>query len=221
VVERQFGEGRVVAFLTTAAPLWNNWARNPSFAVVMQELQAYLAGRPTLDDTHLVGSGLKLDLDPEQYLPKIQFITPAGESTAAAASAPNASGVYEARLTTEGRLRLDMAETPLSGVYQAQLARVDGEAEQRSFAVNVDPEEGALAALDGPQLAERLAGVDYSYEQAASFQYDVGESQHGNLWRWVLYAVVILLICEQLLAWSASYHPSTAGAPAAAPGGVR
>src|SRR5690606_12262736 len=40
VVERQFGEGRVVAFLTKASPLetelgsWNNWARgNPSFVV--------------------------------------------------------------------------------------------------------------------------------------------------------------------------------------------
>ena len=32
VVERRFGKGRVVAFLTTAAPTWNNWARvNPSF----------------------------------------------------------------------------------------------------------------------------------------------------------------------------------------------
>ena len=45
-VERRFGQGRVVAFLTTAAPVWNNWARNnPSFVVAMQELQAYLAAR--------------------------------------------------------------------------------------------------------------------------------------------------------------------------------
>ena len=48
VVERSFGKGRVVAFLTTAAPAWNNWARNPSFVVAVQDLQAYLvaaAGR--------------------------------------------------------------------------------------------------------------------------------------------------------------------------------
>ncbi len=41
-----FGKGRVVAFLTTAAPTWNNWARNPSFVVAMQDLQAYLSQRP-------------------------------------------------------------------------------------------------------------------------------------------------------------------------------
>src|SRR5690606_27677765 len=36
VVEKKLGDGRVVAFLTTAAPHWNNWARaNPSFPVTM------------------------------------------------------------------------------------------------------------------------------------------------------------------------------------------
>ena len=47
-VERTFGEGRVVAFTTTAAPVWNNWAaNNPSFVVAIQELQAYLARQPS------------------------------------------------------------------------------------------------------------------------------------------------------------------------------
>ena len=40
VVEHSFGKGRVMAFLTTAAPTWNNWAGNPGFVVVMQDLEA-------------------------------------------------------------------------------------------------------------------------------------------------------------------------------------
>ncbi len=57
VVERSFGKGRVLAFLTTAAPTWNNWARNPSFVVVVQDLQAYLAERPADQErSRLVGS---------------------------------------------------------------------------------------------------------------------------------------------------------------------
>ena len=46
VVEHSFGKGRVMAFLTTAAPTWNNWAGNPGFVVVMQDLEAYLTQRP-------------------------------------------------------------------------------------------------------------------------------------------------------------------------------
>ncbi len=53
-VEKRFGEGRVVAFLTKAAPVetpqgsWNNWGRNnPSYVVAMLELEAYLAAAGT------------------------------------------------------------------------------------------------------------------------------------------------------------------------------
>jgi len=226
VVERRFGKGRVVAFLTTAAPVWNNWARNPSFVVAMQDLQAYLAQRSEESETRLVGSRLTFQLDPEQYQAQVRFLTPA-QSLSPALAPPGTSGgpanggLYEARLTPEGPLEVSLTDTPLSGIYEAQLSRLDGATEHRAFALNVDPEEGNLDALDGPQLAARLKGVDYTYEQAASFQYDVGEAEHGNLWRYVLYALVVLLILEQLLAWSASYHPRAAAVPAVAKGGAR
>jgi len=226
VLERRFGEGRVVAFLSTAAPVWNNWARNPSFVVAMQDLQAYLARRSEESETRLVGNRLTFQLDPEQYQPQVRFLTPAqGRSPApappGASAGPANGGLYEARLTPEGPLEVSLSDTPLSGIYEAELSRLDGATEHRAFALNVDPDEGDLDALDGPQLAARLKGVDYTYEQAASFQYDVGEAERGNLWRYVLYALVVLLILEQLLAWSASYHPRAAAVPAAAKGGAR
>ena len=33
IVERRIGNGRITSFLTTLAPIWNNWAQNPSFVV--------------------------------------------------------------------------------------------------------------------------------------------------------------------------------------------
>jgi hypothetical protein len=42
VVERPYGDGMVVAVLSTASPTWNNWARgNPSWVVVMLELESH------------------------------------------------------------------------------------------------------------------------------------------------------------------------------------
>ena len=49
VVEKQFGEGRVVAQLTKLSsgdtPLgrWSNWSLNPAFPVLANELVSYLA----------------------------------------------------------------------------------------------------------------------------------------------------------------------------------
>ena len=49
-IDKKLGDGRVMAFLTTAAPQWNNWARdNPSYVVTMLELQSYLSAAKQID----------------------------------------------------------------------------------------------------------------------------------------------------------------------------
>lgn len=198
-VERRFGEGRVVALLTTAAPTWNNWARNPSFVVAMQDLEAYLSRRSTADVSRQVGSKLELELDRQQYQRQVRFVTP-GED-------PNAKITTDANPTKKGTLAVSLTATDRSGIYQAELTRKDGNTEVRPFALNVDAEEGNLKALAGPQLATRLEGVKYQYNQAAAFQYTMGELAGYNVSDWLLYLLLVLLIGEQILAWSASYHP--------------
>lgn len=210
VVERDFGKGRVVAFLTTAAPTWNNWARNPSFVVVVQDLEAYMAQRPGDDQSRLVGAPLTLALDPAIYQPQVRLITPnVGRSGVSAVNAvPKMSGMLSAVLT----------DTDVSGVYETQLTRVDGASETRRYALNVDPAEGDLATTGPEQLAARLEGVKYKFEQATAFQTSAGELSGYNLSDVVLYALVILLVVEQLVAWSASYHPARSRRASAAGG---
>jgi hypothetical protein len=104
-------------------------------------------------------------------------------------------------------------------VCEASLARKDGTREVRRYAFNVEAEEGDLARLAGPDLAERLEGVPYEYQQAASFEYAAEELAGFNLSEPLLFALVLFLIGEQVLAWSASYHP--ARRRPAAKGGAR
>ena len=200
VVERSFGKGRVVAFLTTAAPTWNNWARNPSFVVVVQDLQAYLSQRVGEEQSRLVGAPLELRLDPAIYQPQVRFTTP--ETGAGATMALSAS------LTADGSLAAVLPNTELSGFYEAQLTRIDGASERRRYALNVDSAEGDLSALGPEQLAARLEGVKYQYERAAAFQSTAGELAGYNLGEAILYGLILLLVAEQILAWSVSYHPA-------------
>jgi hypothetical protein len=212
VVEQRYSKGRVVAFLTTAAPTWNNWARNPSFVVIMQDLQAYLCQRDSADDTRIVGEPLELTLDPAKYKAQVRFVTPreSESPTVTADAAPNSNG----------KLNVVLNETDASGIYEARLTRSDGSAEIRHFAFNVDPAEGNLAALDKGQLAERLKGLKYEYEQASMFQSATDEMAGYDLSDAILYALVSLLLLEQILAWSASYHPSASRAASTEPGRV-
>jgi hypothetical protein len=198
-VERSFGLGRVVAFLTTAAPTWNNWARNnPSFVVAMLELQAFLSRPPGEDASQLVGQPLELKLDPSQYHSRVRFTMP--EQNALPIST-------DAVLTPEGSLTASLPGTDQSGIYEVTLARKDETQEIRRYALNVEAEEGDLRTLAGSGLAARLEGVRYEYHEAADFESTVAELAGSTLSQPLLYLLIVLLVGEQILAWSASYHP--------------
>ena len=72
--------------------------------------------------------------------------------------------------------------------------------------------DGAQAIMARPEgLAERLAGLDYQLYQAGAFEYAEEQLAGYNMTRPLLYLLVAILLAEQVLAWSASYHPSRRG----------
>ena len=201
VVEHTFGDGRAVAFLTTASPTWNNWAQNPSYVVVVQELQAYLSSVRPMESAREVGTPLELKLDPARYQPQVRFLPP-GET--------QLGGLAADATPVEGGLEVSFPDTDTSGVYRLALSTTDGKVQTRLFAFNVPPEEGDLKMLNGEQLADRLRGVRFEFQRAEDFQFDPTSEAGFNLGQAILYFLVILLIGEQLLAYSISYHPPAA-----------
>lgn len=199
-VEQTYGKGRVLAFLTTAAPTWNNWARNPSFVVVLQDLLAFLSQRDSNSSALRVGEPLELSLDPGKYKPQVRFITPHDDAS------PSAS--TDATLNAEGKLRASLNDTYVSGIYESRLLKTDNSAEIRRYAYNVNSAEGDLTITSQSQLADSLKGLNYEYAQASLFQSSANELAGYDLSEIVLYILVLLLLAEQILAWSASYHPA-------------
>lgn len=197
IVEKPFGEGRVVAVLTTAAPDWNNWATGESFVIALHKIQIELGRRPA--PGRLVGSPLELQLDPAVYRPQVRLTAPQ--------PGPPSPGAVDAVRQPNGKLSATFVDTDWSGIYDAQLRRADGSPELRRFALNVEPDEGDLRTVTAQQLANRLEGVRYQYEQASDFHYSGRELAGIDLSPALLYALVVLLLLEQLLAWSTSYHP--------------
>jgi hypothetical protein len=206
IVEKSYGKGRVVAVLSTAGTEsdWNNWARSETgtFPVVLRDLHAYLGQRATAEASSLVGTPLKLTLSAADYQPQVRFVTPKDET---------AGATVDAERSGDGQLTATLAQTAESGFYEVQLTKTKGESENRMYAVNVDPLEGDLKALGKIDMAERLPDVKYEFEQAASFQSDNGDMAGYNLSQALLIALVVLLVLEQILAWSCSYHPVSRG----------
>jgi hypothetical protein len=205
IVEKSFGKGRVVAILTTAAPEWNNWARERetgTFPAVLRDMQAYLSLRPAAGASNLVGTPMQLRLPAGEYEKQVRFATPKEDITP--------SATVDAVLSGD-QMTATLAQTDQSGFYAAQLTTSKGGTETRYYAVNVDPLEGNLQAMFEPDLRARLPDAKFEFAPAATFQSDNGDLSGYNLSQALLLALVLLLIGEQVLAWSCSYHPASRG----------
>jgi hypothetical protein len=196
-VTKTFGKGRVVVFLTTAGLGWNNWARNPSFPVMMLDLHAFLARRENGGAGRQVGAPLAVRLE-GPYKHEVAF------------SSPQSKGQFDVKVDAsvgpDRALWANFLDTDEAGIYTAQLTRTDDTVERRNFAVNVDPAEGDLEIAAKTDLAARLAGIDYVYQYAQDLQFSASELAGYNLSQALMYFLILLLLGEQVMAWSASYH---------------
>jgi hypothetical protein len=198
MVERGYGKGMVAAVLTTAAPTWNNWARgNPSWVVVMLELESHLARERHRAETLEVGAPIVVPLDPAIDGIEVDFLLPPDGTIVHQAAQPAAAGKMEAVLPV----------TTVAGSHAVRWRRSDGVERERLFAVNVDPDEGLLERIGKEGLDGALAGIPHTYENATAIDPGTRSQAGVSLVTPLLWMLLGLLLAEQLLARSASYHP--------------
>jgi len=207
LLEKSFGNGRVVLCTTTYAPLWNDMVLGPNALIALQ-LQAYLAqGRRQFTEL-FVGGTLTIDLSLNEYLPQVKVVLPDAEGIPQRVIEHTLATVQEGQRV--GRLTLtasSAADTGRSGIYELWAYRVDGNWDVRRYAINVDTRESDLSLVDMGQLVDSLAPVRVTWHYADQGQLDV--LQQGGLSPSMLLLVVLvmLLLGEQALGFAASYHP--------------
>ncbi|MGL4944320.1 MAG: BatA domain-containing protein [Thermoguttaceae bacterium] len=181
VVERDWGDGRVIAFATTADAAWNSWSRSPSFVVVMQDVVAYLAERRSPLESFLVGETITISGDAAKHNQAVQLVL------------QNETSVRSVNLNVHINepFLLDSA-----GFWTATLKTHSGASEERLLAVSVDPREGDTS------LAPRAESTSLTWIPrellAASVWDSVGESfTLDTFW---LIAIAICLAAEMIIA---------------------
>jgi hypothetical protein len=198
VVEKPFGKGLAAAVLTTAAPTWNNWARgNPSWVVVTLELQSQLARQRRQAESLTAGDELRIPLVAGSDEIEVDFLVPPDGALVRQAATPTAGGGFEARI-----------EADVPGAYAARWRRVDGTERERIVAAHVDAAEGRLERAGRDRLARQLAGVPFRYDAADDLDPAGGDVAGVPLARPLLLGLLVVLVLEQLAAFSASYHAS-------------
>lgn len=216
VATSRFGEGNVVAFLTTLSPTWNNWATGPSCPVVLLQLHGFLSSSRRSFQVSETGVPLMMELDTRQFRPEADFVVPmaaaAGQATTDSTSIklepPTTSADSSVlNLSIGGNADERSGETDQSGVYVAKLVTLDGQPKQRRFVVNAPTSESDLAVVETQELSEQLEDLDIEIHSADELEYETANGD-GFSWSQILAGLLIaMLLGEQLLAYSASYHP--------------
>lgn len=202
VVEKQFGEGRVVAQLTKLSPKstdlgsWSNWSLNPVFPVYANELVGYLSASRREFTQREVGDDVVFDLPESEYQGEVRAKSPQGLRASDTIYPKAENGAYH----------VNAGRADASGVWQFDLQPREGDPERRLVAVNVVPGEGDLHMIGRVHLARRLSGVNFQYALASEMS-GAGEQLAGfQLSDTLLYLLAAVLLGEQWLAYRASYH---------------
>jgi hypothetical protein len=205
VIEKRFGEGRIVAQLTKLSsgntPLgrWTNWSLNPAFPVLANELMNYLAVGRDSDELYNVGDDLVVSVPENAFEPNVRVVLP-GEGSARAEWALDAT-------PASGQLVAKLPEIGASGVYHLELTRREGGIERRDLAFNVVAQgEGDLTLVRRDDITRRLAGVQFELHDAADLVVNGQHLAGFQMGDMLLGTMVVLLLAEQLLAYAASFH---------------
>ena len=222
VLEHQFGKGRVVTFLTTAPPEWNNWAMDYSFVVVQLELMKYIARTDRSPETRQVSEPIQLSLNPADYTDQVEIQSPGQEGdrlTRLQASPEQRDNDAEGLNAKAGSLRLaaTFRETDDPGIYTVRLMRQDHVSEERLLTFNVNPRESELQLATTSDVRKRLGGNNkVTIQEFGQLEWVQGKEAGSEIRQWLLWTLLALMIAEQALAYRLSYHrTNTAPVPAA------
>jgi hypothetical protein len=162
----------------------------------------------------LAGQTLALPISPETYELSAVFKSPAYpdepafESSARAADAAPGEAVV---LRGPRAARL--------GTYKVELSpRGGGGGESRPLCANLDPAESDLAVAAPSDLDAALAGIPHEYLTATDDFLQGGARARRELWPVILMLLMVVLVCEQALAWWFGTPRAASGAAGGAMG---
>ena len=213
IVETPVGDGAIVVFFTSAAPSWNNWGKgNPSYIVVLHQLQAELINRNVKEDNHLVGRPIEFEFNSKAFTDQFQCTVPPPENEAQLDLQSR-----QIDLTAQNNKDKSMAvlsDVPRSGVYRFKFQSKPGSESEsaqsvsdvKDVAVNVVVEEGNLKKLDLNEFKRSWPDIPLEIADSAAVSALLAGPQGFNLQPYCLYALVLLMILEMLIAYWASSH---------------
>lgn len=213
LIDHSVGDGRVLFGLTALDRQWTNWHLNPTFVVAALKTVGYLSSFRGMETSKQVGAPMRWDFSSQEMLPEIEVLCPSQQGLSIRTMLRiNARPAGENSLSASVDVNSDQDNEESvrsifnAGVFEWWGTSTQGERMVRNLARNVSPLEGELDKVGATDLSRALDGVSYSYKNADSVGSSLALAGFANRNMLLMCLLLGLLLFEQWLAWSASYH---------------
>ncbi len=227
IIDKTYGDGHVVIVLTGLVSdaagggrllnreqqvAWSNWAQDPTFVVFALRTMGYLGSFRRAETSEPVGAPITTSFAGATLLPGADLLLPAKNDNARAKLTLAAD-----QATPDQAVKLDVAVDLTQdndaiegllrpGIFEFWMNTTDGASLVRNTAHNVPAGEGNLARVSRTELEEKLSPIKITVQSADSLSAAAWSPEAASYSTLLFALLVLLLLAEQSLAYSASYH---------------
>jgi len=213
LIDHSIGEGRVLFGLTAFDRQWTNWPQDPTFVVAALKMVGYLSSFRSPDTARLAGTPMRWDFSSKEMLPEIQVLCPPPNGTGAKAllslnALPAGESAFQATLNAQSNQDTDESIRAImsAGNFEWWGTSIQGERIVKNIARNTPPAEGETEKTTLIDLNRNLNGVKFVYKSSDSLGTNTALAGFANRNMILMALLLVVLLFEQWLAWSASYH---------------
>lgn len=218
IIDKAYGEGHAVTLLTGLSSTWSNWSSDPTFVIFALRSMGYLGSFRHKATSAAVGSDLEMVVSGQSVLPEAEVLIPSRDSGSRIRIQPkvqtnDAGDVSKVRLTVDlEQANRDLVDELLRpGLFESWMVSANGGYLVNNAAHNVSASEGDLTRVGENELEAKLPVQVRSAESLAGVGLNAQDAAHSTL---LMTLLGLLLLGEQALAYSASFHPQRLAAGA-------
>jgi hypothetical protein len=188
LIEKRFGEGRVLLWTVTADKGWINWQEEPIFVLATRLATQSVAAQVLRWENLTAGQPLRYP-----------FLAATAPSTVDLTRPGQAEAIVTPLDRSSAEPRLDFSDTHRAGIYRVSWKSPNGEPTKREFAVSPDHRDSRQVKLTDEAFQALLGKLVAKIVHVSGDALDI-TAAGAELWRYVVRLLVGMLIVETVLA---------------------
>lgn len=207
-LEQQYGKGKIITCLTSCGVDWTTWPRSASYVPLQLELQQYIT-RPlgSGSGSNLVGQPIEIVLNPTLYKDQLEIRPPDATAIVRLTAARGKPDAGTTAAAADSQFHETFRNTDDPGIYTIRRFKTDNTEDPEILAFNVPIEESEMTLADTTEMKQRLgSGSRIRIHEFGDFSWIKSRQAGQEIREMLLYLILAVLLCEQLLALRLSYH---------------